>query len=58
MKLVKREDVIPICPHCQATLGEVWFQELHGFLGRRYIYYCPSCRKVLGVSHRKGFFMG
>jgi hypothetical protein len=31
---------------------------LRGFLGRRYLYFCPHCRKVLGVSHRKGFWMG
>jgi len=26
--------------------------------GKRYIYFCPTCSKVLGVSHRKGFWMG
>jgi hypothetical protein len=26
--------------------------------GKRYIYSCPSCNNVLGVSHRKGFWMG
>ncbi len=58
LALQKRDDVIPVCPYCQADLGVVWYRELTGTLGRRYIYFCPSCRKVLGVSHRKGFFMG
>jgi uncharacterized protein with PIN domain len=48
----------PICPHCSETLTEVCFQELRGMLGKRFIYFCAKCRKVLGVSHRKGFWMG
>ncbi len=58
IKLEKAHDVDPICPHCEAQLKTVWFRELMGFLGRRYLYFCASCRKVLGVTHRKGFFMG
>jgi hypothetical protein len=34
------------------------FQELSGMMGRRFIYFCCHCHKVLGVSHRKGFWMG
>ena len=30
---------------------------LRGFLGKRHDYFCPSRAKVLGVSHRKGFWM-
>jgi hypothetical protein len=56
--VVEREDINPICPHCSAEVRSVWFQRLAGLLGRRYIYYCGNCRKVLGVSHRKGFWMG
>lgn len=54
----------PMCPHCQADIttidaallrpaGETSFR-----FGKRYLYACPSCRAVLGVSHRKGFWMG
>lgn len=57
-QLTFREDVLPVCPHCEKDLGEIWFRELPGFAGRRYVYFCSDCRKVLGVSHRKGFFMG
>jgi len=52
------DGIDPLCPHCSQTLHKVLFQELSGMLGRRYIYFCPHCRKVLGVSHRKGFWMG
>lgn len=48
----------PVCPHCENTVREVYFRLLKARLGRRYLYYCAACRKVLGVSHRKGFWMG
>lgn len=56
--LKSQYEVQPICPHCSQELSMLWMQELKGFLGKRYAYFCPHCRKVLGVSHRKGFFMG
>ena len=54
----ERNDVNPICPHCNSQLTLVWFRGLESTFGKRYIYFCPNCRKVLGVSHRKGFWMG
>ena len=53
----EREDVSPICPYCLAELHTVWARRLKSLCGKRYIYFCPTCRKVLGVSHRKGFWM-
>ncbi|GAB4185286.1 MAG: hypothetical protein Kow00108_22780 [Calditrichia bacterium] len=58
INLEKKEDIIPICPHCNKPLDTVYFKELRSTFGRRYIYFCPACHKTLGVSHRKGFFMG
>jgi uncharacterized protein with PIN domain len=58
MPLERKEDVQPVCPHCETELSKVWMRELESVLGKRYIYFCPNCRKVLGVSHRKGFWMG
>ena len=58
VKLEERQDVTPVCPHCDAELWRVWFQPITGVLGRRYLYFCPECRAALGVSHRKGFWMG
>ena len=54
----QRNDIVPICPHCETALGSIQCQELQGLLGKRYVYFCPECKKVLGVSHRKGFWMG
>ena len=54
----RRDDIFPICPHCQTEIHSLHYQEVQSALGKRYIYFCPQCRKVLGVSHRKGFWMG
>jgi uncharacterized protein with PIN domain len=54
----EKEDVYPICPHCNNELKNIWCRILESVFGKRYIYFCPGCRKVLGVSHRKGFWMG
>jgi hypothetical protein len=58
LDLEKRDDVDPVCPHCERPLRRLWFRRLESFAGKRYVYFCPECRKVLGVSHRKGFWMG
>jgi hypothetical protein len=58
MKLEERNDVTPICPHCEQPLNEVWCRALPSTFGKRYVYFCAACRKVLGVSDRKGFWMG
>ena len=54
----EKEDVSPLCPYCSEAIREVWFRELSSKFGRRYVYFCAACRKVLGVSQRKGFWMG
>ena len=58
IELREKPDVTPMCPHCSKPLYEVWFRELQTSLGRRFIYFCSMCQKTLGVSHRKGFWMG
>lgn len=58
IELQQRDDVRPLCPHCSTELRTVWYQRLKGVFGKRFIYFCGTCRKALGVSHRKGFWMG
>lgn len=58
LDLERRDEIDPLCPHCSERLTKIWFRELRGVFGKRYLYFCPGCRKVLGISHRKGFFMG
>lgn len=52
------ESVDPRCPHCDAPLEAVATRELSVPLGVATIYCCPECLRSLGVSHRKGFWMG
>ncbi|MDH3628709.1 MAG: hypothetical protein OEV00_13930 [Acidobacteriota bacterium] len=58
IQVKEQNNATPLCPHCSETIGEIWFRQLSGMFGRRYVYFCSACRKVLGVSHRKGFWMG
>ena len=50
---VQEQDVAPICPHCLQDLDAMWFRKLdyaRSEVGR--VYFCPSCRRVLGVNRR------
>ncbi len=58
IEIEERDDITPLCPHCNAPLRNIQYQRLSGYLGRRYVYFCTACKKVLGISHRKGFWMG
>ena len=58
IECLEKNDVTPVCPHCNEPLTSVWYRHLTGMFGKRYIYFCSKCKKVLGVSQRKGFWMG
>lgn len=58
INIVEKNNVSPVCPHCKANLTDIFTQQIYGIFGKRYIYFCPNCKAVLGVSHRKGFWMG
>ena len=58
LELERSDHIAPKCPHCSDELAKLLFRGLRTTLGKRYVYFCPGCRSVLGVSHRKGFFMG
>lgn len=58
------QDVTPICPHCDREIATVLATEpvIQGrgafTWGKRTLYVCGSCRRVLPVSHRKGVMSG
>lgn len=54
----EKSDIKPKCPHCENKIETLWYNQVKTFLGKRYVYFCSSCHKTLGVSHRKGFRMG
>jgi DNA-directed RNA polymerase subunit RPC12/RpoP len=58
IQVEERDDLNPICPHCSVEIKKVFAKKLESALGVRFIYFCSSCKKTLGVSHRKGFWMG
>ena len=52
----ERNDISPLCPHCERELAEVCYRRLWTVFGKCYIYFCEHCRKTLGVTHRKGLW--
>jgi len=54
----EHEDIVSLCPHGGSEIRVIHFREVYTLLGKRYVYFCPHCRKIFGVSHRKGFWMG
>ena len=48
----------PVCPHCGTALDGILARRMQHDLGKAFVHFCPRCKKVLGISHRKGFWMG
>jgi len=54
--VVPREDLDPICPHCTQPITEVYYKARGAgwfLFPRSAIYFCPHCRKVLGLGQSK-----
>ena len=53
--VVKRDDLTPVCPHCEAKLPEVYIRTKGvGFIeGKNIMYFCPHCQKVLGFGQSR-----
>jgi uncharacterized protein with PIN domain len=56
--LQEREDVQPVCPHCGVALDRLYYHRIRQMVTARRIYFCPECRKVLGVSHDGNPWLG
>ena len=54
-KVVKRDDVLPLCPHCETKLSEIYAKSQGaGFvMGKDTMYFCPHCSKVLGFAQSR-----
>jgi uncharacterized protein with PIN domain len=52
LEFVKRDDLSPICPHCEKELTEVYTRSkgVPVIQGTNVAYFCPHCRKVLGFG--------
>lgn len=51
----KRDDLVPLCPHCGLGLHEVYMKSKGiGFIeGKNVVYFCPHCSKVLGFGQSR-----
>ncbi len=52
------EGIMPVCPYCGHQIDKVYGQQIKQGFGKAYLWFCVDCKKTLGVSHRKGFWMG
>jgi hypothetical protein len=57
IRVVTQDALAPVCPHCEQRLSEIFERRLRVVLGVRLVYFCPSCHKVLGISHRQGYLL-
>lgn len=58
VQIIETETEQPICPHCGTKQERIFARKLTSTFGVRFIYFCAKCKKTLGLSHRKGFWMG
>lgn len=64
LEVVEDPQLVPDCPHCGAMLTTIRTRMLpangsaKARFGKRYAYACSDCNRLLGISHRKGFWMG
>ncbi len=58
IQLEESNGVTPLCPYCEKPQETILFRTMKTLLGKRYVYFCSGCNKILGISHRKGFWMG
>ncbi len=51
----ERQDLLPICPHCEKELREVYRKSRGAgiFVGRNNVFFCPHCRKILGFGQSR-----
>lgn len=52
IEITRREDLVAVCPHCEAELPEIYVKKPRGpfGIGQGYLFLCPTCRKVLGAG--------
>lgn len=58
-----KEELSPVCPYCQTEIKKLFAKKIECAEGGakikpyyRYIYFCPNCKKTLGITHTRGIF--
>lgn len=51
----EREDIAPVCPHCDAQLTEIHTRRKGVPMGqgRTIVFLCPECHKILGMGQER-----
>lgn len=55
LKVTRRNDILPRCPHCEQDLKEIYAHSKGvGFIAAaNTVILCPHCRKVLGFAQSR-----
>lgn len=48
----------PVCPKCDEPTEGLMSVRIQSDMGKANVWCCPRCHAILGVTHRKGFWMG
>ena len=58
IEIIETESEIPKCAHCEKEIKQLYAKKVKSTFGVRFIYFCRNCKKTLGLTQRKGFWMG
>jgi predicted SprT family Zn-dependent metalloprotease len=51
IKIVDAKESVPICPYCEKQLTTI--EKINqGLLEQSVVYFCPHCKKVLGIGYQ------
>ena len=55
LNIVKRDDLTPLCSYCNKELTEIYAKSkgVPFIQGMNIVYFCPHCRKVLGLAQSR-----
>ncbi|MEZ5357558.1 MAG: hypothetical protein R3F48_01925 [Candidatus Zixiibacteriota bacterium] len=55
LTLTRRDDIAPVCPFCNTQINELYYRAkgLGWLVGRNVIYFCPHCKKIVGVAQSR-----
>lgn len=52
------EEKLPVCPHCDEEVDGLMSRRIETNAGRGYVWTCPKCLVIIGISHRSGYMLG
>ena len=46
---IRKEDITPVCPHCEHRVKEL-IEVKSGWFARNKVFCCPHCKKIVGMG--------